>query len=70
MLSLSDWANGRSVRGQADEAAELLGSAGASALQQAQEEAPSGPGGGRGGGGVHEQLEHAHGEFVSLRASN
>ena len=39
MLSLSDWANGRSVRGQADEAAELLGSAGASALQQAQAEA-------------------------------
>ena len=53
----------------ADEAAELLGSAGASALQQAQEEAPSGPGG-RGGGGVQEQLEHAQGEIEALRTAN
>ena len=69
MVSLSCWAYGWRMRGQADEAAELLGSAGASALQQAQAEAPSGPGG-RGDGGVQEQLEHAHGEMLALRAAN
>ena len=69
MVLLSDWANGRSVRVQADEAAELLGSAGASALQQAQEEAPSGPGG-SGGGGMQQQLEHAQGEILALRTAN